>query len=122
MKILNRILILAAISVCLSGCVAAVAGGAAAGGYYIGKDPRSAGQIADDGVITTKVKSKLIASSDVSALDINVDTYENVVVLKGTVNSARAKSAAIEIARNTSGVRKVISELVVDKVEVEDRR
>jgi osmotically-inducible protein OsmY len=47
---------------CLGGCVAAVVGGAAAGGYYVGKDDRSAERIAADAAITADVKARLILS------------------------------------------------------------
>ena len=65
----------------LSGCAAALIGGAAAGGYYAGKDERTVGRIAEDGAITSAVKSKLIVSHDVKALAVNVDTYEEALAL-----------------------------------------
>ena len=43
----------------MTGCVAAVAGAAAAG-YYVGKDERTAGEIADDVTIGTSLKTLLI--------------------------------------------------------------
>jgi osmotically-inducible protein OsmY len=85
---LSGLLIVGAACLSLGGCAAAVIGGAAAGGYYIGKDERSASQIADDAAITATVKAKLIADAEVKALDINVSTYENVVILEGKVATA----------------------------------
>ena len=99
----------------LSGCTAAVIGGAAVGGYYVGKDERSAGQIADDAAVTAAVKAKLIASSDVRALDVNVDTYEAVVILKGAVASRDERGAAERLARATRGVKGVRNELTVKR-------
>ena len=118
---LRNLLIMGLIAPLLSGCLFAAAAGGAAGGYYVAKDERTAGQITDDAVISTKVKSKLIAASDVSALRIDVDVRNQVVYLNGQVRSDDEKSRAIEIAAGTSGVIKVVSELKVISVAIEDR-
>jgi hyperosmotically inducible protein len=60
-----------------------------------------------DAVITTTVKSKLATDSHVKASEINVDTKNAVVTLTGNVDSQEAKSRAIQLARDTSGVREV---------------
>ena len=104
---------IAATALALSGCAAALIGGAAAGGYYAAKDERSASQIAQDGAITTAVKSKLIADREVKALDVNVDTYESVVTLRGEVHTAAQRAAAERIARGTEDVKSVKNELTV---------
>lgn len=101
--------------VMLSGCAALLVGGAAAGGYYVGKDERSAGEIADDGVITAAVKSRFIGDDLVKARKINVDTFRRVVYLDGTVESAEAHARAIELARGVSNV----SSVVADKLTIE---
>jgi hyperosmotically inducible protein len=103
------------VALLMSGCTAAVIGGAAVGGYYVGKDQRSAGQIADDAAVTAAVKARLIASSDVRALDVNVDTFESVVILKGTVANRDERSAAERLARATRGVKGVRNELTVKR-------
>ncbi len=97
----------------LSGCAAALIGGAAAGGYYAGKDERTASQIARDGAITSEVKSKLIADREVKALDVNVDTRDNVVILRGTVRTTAQRAAAERVARSAKGVKSVRNELKV---------
>lgn len=104
----------------LSGCVAVVAGGAAAGGYYVGQDERSLGEITDDAAITTKVKALLIKEESIKALDINVDTRMRVVTLHGQVNTEAEKSLAIQIARDTKGVVDVIPNLAVRPVAVRE--
>ncbi len=110
---LSGLLIVGAACLSLGGCAAAVIGGAAAGGYYIGKDERSASQIADDAAITATVKAKLIADAEVKALDINVSTYENVVILEGKVATAGQRSRAEKLSRESRGVRSVRNELTV---------
>ena len=63
--------------------------------------------------ITTAVKSKLAADDTVKATDINVDTTNGVVTLKGEVPSAAAKTRALELAKATDGVRDVVDAIVV---------
>jgi osmotically-inducible protein OsmY len=60
-----------------------------------------------DSWITTKIKSKLIASSDVDATKVKVVTENGVVYLLGTLESDQA-NAAVKIARQTGGVRQVV--------------
>ncbi|MGQ0833571.1 MAG: BON domain-containing protein [Gammaproteobacteria bacterium] len=102
-----------AAAVMLSGCAAVLVGGAAAGGYYAGKDERTAKQIAADSATTSSVKTKLITDTAVKALDVNVDTREGVVFLRGTVDKAEQRAAAERIARSVKGVKGVRNELRV---------
>jgi osmotically-inducible protein OsmY len=60
-----------------------------------------------DAGITTAVKSKFAADDDVKAYQIDVDTNNKVVTLSGTVDTATAKTRAVEIARGTDGVANV---------------
>ena len=64
-------------------------------------------QPVDDTWITTKVKSSLLADSDVSGLDINVDTLNGVVTLQGQVESQAQIDTATRIARGIEGVTDV---------------
>lgn len=61
----------------------------------------------NDTAITTLVKGRLIDSKDVSANNIKVVTESNVVYLMGLVTQKEADSA-VEIARNTRAVSKVV--------------
>jgi len=67
----------------------------------------STGEVIDDSLITTKVKSSFVADSTVSALDISVETNKGVVNLTGLVNSEAERQRAVQIARETSGVKQV---------------
>jgi hyperosmotically inducible protein len=98
---------------CLGGCVAAVVGGAAAGGYYVGKDDRSAERIAADAAITADVKARLIAEPGIRSLSINVDTFNANVTLKGDVKTAAQRATAERLARKVKGVKSVRNELAV---------
>ncbi len=74
---------------------------------------RSAGQVVDDASITAAVKTKLMADSLVGGLKIDVDTKDGVVSLNGPVKSQNEKDTALRIARETSGVKDVRDNLVV---------
>ena len=63
--------------------------------------------------ITANTKARLLADSRTPALDINVDTWNGVVTLFGTVTSKDAKAAAEADARQVSGVTGVANELLV---------
>ncbi|NNF67179.1 MAG: BON domain-containing protein [Gammaproteobacteria bacterium] len=95
------------------GCTALAVGGAAAGGYVVGKDDRRVGTIIDDGAITTSVKTKLIRSKYVSAVKVDVDTRDGIVTLNGTVDSYVAREQAEILATDTKGVKSVINKLEV---------
>jgi osmotically-inducible protein OsmY len=60
-----------------------------------------------DSWITTKVKSTLLFSSDVSGTDITVTTEKGVVKLAGDVDSQGERQRAVELAQNVRGVQKV---------------
>ena len=66
-----------------------------------------------DAGITTRVKMKFAADDTVKAYQINVDTQKGVVTLTGDVETPAAKMQAVQIARNTEGVRDVIDQLHV---------
>jgi len=67
-----------------------------------------------DAGITTKVKSQFAADDTVKAYEINVTTNRGVVTLEGDVDSAAAKTQAVQIARTTEGVKDVVDQLVID--------
>src|ERR1035438_10135533 len=66
-----------------------------------------------DARTTTAIKAKLVASRDLSALNISVNTTAGVVTLSGYVNSSEDIGKAILLAMETSGVREVLSTLQV---------
>src|SRR5690606_18192413 len=70
-------------------------------------DGRDSDQPVDDTWITTKVKSSLLADTDVAGLDINVDTLNGVVTLRGEVDSQAQIDEATRIAREIEGVTNV---------------
>ena len=61
----------------------------------------------NDGWLTTKVKSKLLAHKDINSGRIKVVTENGTVFLMGLLSHAEADRAA-EVARSTGGVQKVV--------------
>ena len=87
-----------------------------------GPETRSAGEkgpvdrtqaVATDATITAKVKSKFVADDQLKAHEINVDTKNGIVTLRGSVADANAKDRAAVVAREVEGVTSVNNELVV---------
>ena len=72
-----------------------------------------AGNAIEDGAITAKVKTALLADPDVKGLAIDVDTKNGVVTLKGTADKAANRDRAVAIAKDTGGVKSVEDQLVV---------
>ncbi len=67
----------------------------------------NAGRVVDDSVITAKVKAALVGDSETKAHQIHVETFQGTVQLSGFVDSDTARARALEVARNTEGVRNV---------------
>lgn len=74
---------------------------------------KSAGQVVDDAVITSKVKAALLADPEISGLKINVDTAKGKVTLKGEVKSITLWRKAEKIASGVEGVKSVDNRLVI---------
>lgn len=66
---------------------------------------------AEDTVITSKIKTAILATSGLESLDIHVDTEQGVVTLSGKVENAAQIEFAEKIAREVKGVHKVINTL-----------
>ena len=73
-----------------------------------------------DAEITSSVKTKFLADTKVSGLNINVDTNNHVVTLTGPVHSAAEKAEAVRLAKGTAGVHSVVSKLTIEPVKTAD--
>ncbi len=69
--------------------------------------PSSYGGRSNDSYITSKVKARFIDANKFSATHVKVVTEAGVVFLLGIVTSTEA-DAAVEVARTTGGVQKVV--------------
>lgn len=71
---------------------------------------------ASNASLTTKVKSALASDAGAKTMtNINVDSNNGVVTLKGKVDSADMKKKAGEIAKKVEGVKSVKNQLTVEK-------
>lgn len=71
------------------------------------------GQAIDDGVVTAKVKAKLIEDPVTKAHQINVETFKGSVQLSGFVETEQARNRALQLAKDVSGVKNVKDALEV---------
>jgi len=71
------------------------------------------GEVINDAWITSKVSADFVNEDTLKGSDINVDTKDHVVTLKGTVVSAAGKARAEEIAKTTKGVKRVVNTLTI---------
>ncbi len=78
-----------------------------------GMQQKESVQPGSDTWITTKVKAELLATKDVSGLDIKVETVNGVVSLSGDVDTQAEVDRAVATARKIDGVTRVDNRLVV---------
>lgn len=72
-----------------------------------------AGEILSDGALTAKIKSKMALDDSVRARSIDVSTTDHIVTVSGRVRSQAEHDRAVELARETSGVTRVIDHVTV---------
>jgi len=70
-------------------------------------EPTSLGSRTTDSYITSKIKTRFLDAAKFNAMHVKVVTEAGVVYLLGTVTDKEAEEA-VEIARTTGGVRKVV--------------
>lgn len=73
------------------------------------------GNTVDDGIITTKIKSALLADPNIKSLDISVVTRKGEVQLSGFVNNQAQIDQATALARAVEGVKSVANEMSIKK-------
>ena len=61
----------------------------------------------------SKVKTAMLADPSLKAMQINVDTKDGTVTLKGGVESQAQKDHATEVAHGVTGVKSVDNNLTV---------
>jgi hyperosmotically inducible protein len=74
---------------------------------------KEAKEALSDGTLTAKIKAKMALDDRVKALDLNVDTVNGVVTVKGKVGSEAERERALQLARETDGVRQVVDRIVI---------
>ena len=69
----------------------------------------------NDGSITAKIKAKMALDDSVKALDLDVDTTGTTVTVSGVVATDAQKQRALQLARETEGVKQVVDQVQVRK-------
>jgi osmotically-inducible protein OsmY len=115
---LTRALLIAAVlgSTAIAGCASNDGSeSSAASRESPGAGQQTPGEVVDDGVVTAKVKAKLVDDPVTKAYQINVETFKGTVQLSGFVDSAEASSRAAQLAGQVGGVKDVENSLEVRK-------
>jgi osmotically-inducible protein OsmY len=76
----------------------------------------------EDLAISTKVRRVLSTAKKVSDLDIDVETLDGIVYLRGEVRTEAEKAAATEVARSVTGVREVRNQLAILDIRPPDHQ
>jgi hyperosmotically inducible periplasmic protein len=75
----------------------------------------SIGNVVDDGMVTTNVKSALLADPDTKSFEVAVATHKGEVQLSGFLASQAQIDHVVGVTKNVAGVTSVINELAVKK-------
>ena len=100
---MSRTIVLSCVAwLVLSGC-----------GGGMGLHPATVNAGTDDATITARVKATLLNDTQVAATRIDVTTSNGVVTISGSVKSAADEARAIQLTRQTAGVKDVKSSLQI---------
>ena len=113
----SRIAILLFVTSSLSmttACAPVLIGSAAVTGVSVAADRRSAGAVANDGVIEAKAAMHL-SQTNFASSHITTTSYEGNVLLSGEIDSEASKQKATEIVKSVNEVNKVYNELAVQQ-------
>ena len=81
--------------------------------YERDKGSSTIGQGANDSWLWFKTRAALMTENDLRESTINVDAVNDVITLKGTVETAAQKTKAEQVAKGIEGVKSVKNELKV---------
>lgn len=71
------------------------------------------GEVMTDGWITSRVSGRFVNEDLLKGSNINVDSSDHIVTLKGTVMTSAGRARAGVVATQTEGVRRVVNNLTV---------
>jgi len=78
-----------------------------------GEGLSKAGQAVTDGWISTKINADMVNEDTLKGSDVKVETKDHVVTLSGTVMSEAGRARAVQIAKTTKGVTRVVDRLTI---------
>lgn len=73
----------------------------------------SAGQVLDDTLVTSRIRTELVKDGAIRSTNIDIDTIGTTVTLTGRVGSQNEKDRALAIANRFKGYRDIIDNLTV---------
>jgi len=73
----------------------------------------SAGQVLDDTLVTSRIRTELVKDGAIRSTNIDVDTIGTTVTLTGRVGSQNEKDRALAIANRFKGYRDLVDNLTV---------
>ena len=82
-------------------------------GEFASKAADKASGTFSDAALTAKIKSKMALDDHVKARAIDIDTSGGVATLSGVVVSSDERKRALQLARDTEGITRVVDELEV---------
>ncbi|NJN47499.1 MAG: BON domain-containing protein [Candidatus Competibacteraceae bacterium] len=96
----------------LGGCAGLPGGGGASESTETAASSGQSSRAApNDRAITAAIQSAMQQDELLTGTSVNVVSEQGIVTLSGQLSSARAANRAFSVARNTEGVRRVISNL-----------
>jgi osmotically-inducible protein OsmY len=106
----------------LSGCAAAVVGGAAAGAA-VAHDRRTVGAMLDDQTIEMKTGAKIASDAGLrNQVHVNITSVNGIVLITGEAATTEARDRVLQLAREVNGVRRITNEMrITDPSRFRDR-
>jgi hyperosmotically inducible periplasmic protein len=77
-------------------------------GLKVAVAAKQAQEVLSDSALTAKIKAKMALDDSVKALNLHVETTDRVTTVSGTVRSEKERERALQLARETDGVKQVI--------------
>lgn len=99
----------------LSGCVAALVGGAMVGTALVTSDRRTVGSQTEDATIELKSANRISAMFG-NEVHVSVNSYNRKVLLTGEVSDQATKERITEVVQNVENVRSVVNEIEVSEL------
>jgi osmotically-inducible protein OsmY len=80
-------------------------------GEQVARTTAAVSESMEEGALTAKIKAKMVLDDLVKARTINVTTKGSTVTLKGYVYSQAERERAVQLAKETNGVTRVVDQL-----------
>ncbi len=75
----------------------------------------SVGQVLNDTILTSKIRTELIKDEEIRSTNIDVDTNNNIVTLTGILRSQKEVDRVLYLVQKTAGNRRIVNNLRVGK-------